>query len=260
MQGDGFAPSAENLQASRANLGKAWPLVPHYLDNTASAERRDPPPGACGPEMHEGPCHPGHAATSSPRPRPRWTTPAGSTRPCALALQDSPHPGQLASVLGRLGLLLSGNPLQAQLGDLNAAGQALRQARGAVWPAVRAQASATSNGPTSTRLGPANCRSAWGWLANERWTALRAANEALRLRDAVLRAGAQNPQFRYQHAWCARQRRASMPTPATRWKARACWTKRLAGLEAEIKIDPPTKPRDATSYCSHRPRPHALAG
>ena len=33
----------------------------------------------------------------------------------------------------------------------------------------------------------------------------------------------------------------------------------LAGLEAEIKIDPPTKPRDATSCCSPPPAP-ACAG
>ena len=94
LQGDGFAPSAENLQASRANLGKALALVPYYLDNTASAERRDPAAWRVAAEMHEGPCHPGHARRPARRDQGRaGRRPPARRRGPAPRPAGQPHPG-----------------------------------------------------------------------------------------------------------------------------------------------------------------------
>ena len=237
LQGDGFAPSAENLQASRANLGKALALVPYYLDNTASAERRDPAAWRVAAEMHEG------RAILAMRAGQLAETKAAlddarrlDEEALRLAPQDSRTQAQLASVLGRLGLLLGGNPLQAQLGDLNAAGQALRQA-----VVLYGQLCAREPGNvewTHQHAWAQQLLAAWGWLAGERETALRAANEALRLRDAVLRAEPSNPQFRYQHALVRSSAARIHADTGNPLEGARLLDEALAGLEAEIKIDP----------------------
>ena len=100
LQGDGFAPSAENLQASRATSARPWPGA-YYLDNTASA---DPPP-ARGRRGMRGPCHPWPCApASSPRQGRAGRRRQLDEEACASPAGDN-HAGQLASVLGRLGLL-----------------------------------------------------------------------------------------------------------------------------------------------------------
>ena len=88
---------------------RALALVPYYLDNTASASaatRRL----ARGCRDAGGPCHPGHARRPARRDqRPRWTTPAGSTKAHAPPRRTAAPRPSSPPVLGRLGLLLNGN-------------------------------------------------------------------------------------------------------------------------------------------------------
>ena len=75
----------------------------------------------------------------------------------------------------------------------------------------------------------------------------------------MLRAEPSNPQFRYQHALVRSSAARIHADTGNPLEGARLLDEALAGLEAEIKIDPPTKPRDATSCCSPPPAP-ACAG
>ena len=121
---NGFAPSAYRepaglLRQPRQGPGPGASTRQHRLRRAPLARhlargRRD----ARG--LPSWPC----AAASSPRDKAAGRRRHGSTERPAPRPQDNRTQAQLASVLGRLGLLVGNrNPLQAQLGDLNAAGR-----------------------------------------------------------------------------------------------------------------------------------------
>ncbi|MFN3305511.1 MAG: hypothetical protein ACK44A_17620, partial [Roseateles sp.] len=125
LQGDGFSPSQEQLAAARANLDKAIALQPLYAgsiarDAVALREAADMFQGRAMLASRGGTLRDTVAALQQARRL--------NEQALALDPRDARTLAQLATVTGRIGLLQGGNPMQAQLGNVEAAGRLLAEA------------------------------------------------------------------------------------------------------------------------------------
>jgi len=195
LQGDGFSPSQERLDAARRNIDKAIALQPLYLGAIA----RDAAALREAAEMHQGRAllasragHLGEAVAALQRARTL------TQQVLALAPRDPHNLAQLATVTGRTGLVQGGNPMQAQLGDVAGAGRLLNEA-------VELFGRLRALQPESAEWMH---QSAWGHLLRAQWALLsgdlalarRDAEATLTLRDAAAQAEPQNANYRYQQA------------------------------------------------------------
>jgi len=195
LQGDGFSPSQEQLDASQRNVDKAIALQAHYIDALA----QDGDALRIAAEMYQGSAmlasRGGRLADSV-----QALQQARGLNERALALQpdDAKTMAAVATIVGRIGLQQGGSPSQPQLGDLAAAGQTIAQAV-ALFDTLRArlpdQAELIHEAAWAHQL-LAN----WALLSGDANVARREADLMLALRDAALRLQPENGNLRYQRA------------------------------------------------------------
>lgn len=195
LQGDGFSPSEEQLDAARRNIDKAIALQPHYVDALA---------GDAAVLREAGDMFQGRALLAS---RAGRLTDSVQALQQARALVERAHRLQpddtqnlalLATLIGRTGLLQGGNPLQPQLGDLPAAGQSLQQAS-ALFTQLRERQPEHAEWAHQAAWAR-QLLASWALLSGDLALAQQAADDMLALRDAALRAAPDNIHYRYQHA------------------------------------------------------------
>lgn len=195
LQGDGFSPSQERLDAARRNIDKAIALQPLYL----AAVARDAVALREAADMHQG--------------RALLATRAGRLGDSVVALQharalnekvlaldpnDPQSLAQLATVTGRMGLIQGGSPMQAQLGDLTGAGRTLAEAV-RLFGRLRALQPESAEWAHQAAWGH-QLRANWALLSGDLALARRDTEAMLELRDAALRGDPQNSNYRYQQA------------------------------------------------------------
>ncbi len=193
LQGDGFSPSQERLDAARRDIDKAIALQPFYLasvarNSTALREAADMFQGRALLASRAGRL--GDSVTALQRAR------ALNEQVLALDPRDPHNLAQLATVTGRLGLIQGGNPMQAQLGDLAGAGRLLTESV-ELFQRLRALQPASAEWAHEAAWSH-QLRANWAVLNGDLALARRDSDAALALRDAAVRGDPQNSNYRYQ--------------------------------------------------------------
>ncbi|RZJ02997.1 MAG: serine/threonine protein kinase [Rubrivivax sp.] len=184
LQGDGFSPSQEQLQAARRNVDKAIALQPLYLPSVA----RD-----------------------------------------ATALRELQQPARTALVQG-------GNPMQAQLGDLDGAGRLLERTV-ALFTRLRTLQPRTAEWAHQAAWGH-QLRANWATLTGDLALARRDTDAVFALRDEAARGDPQNSNYRYQRVQ-ARVSAARVASAAGEHDAALrLLTEARAALNQELQRDP----------------------
>jgi len=195
LQGDGFSPSREQLQAAEQNIVKALALQPLYLEASA----RDAAALQTAGEMWQG-----RAMLALRAGRLQLAVSALEQarqldeRAMRLAPEDPLSMSHLATVTGRIGGLLGGSPAMPQLGEVAAAGPLLQRSV-EMFERLRQK---QPNDPewahqaAWSRLQLAN----WALLAGRLDEAEENGRQMLALRDAAVAAAPENSNYRYQRA------------------------------------------------------------
>lgn len=195
LQGDGFSPSQERLDAARRDIDKAIALQPLYLPAVA----RDANALREAADMHQG-----RALLASRAGRLQDTVAALqqaralNQKVLALDPNDPLNLAQLATVTGRMGLVQGGSPMQAQLGDVAGAGRTLDEAV-ALFERLRALQPESAEWAHQAAWGH-QLRANWALLSGDLALARRDTEAMLALRDAATRGDPQNSNYRYQQA------------------------------------------------------------
>ena len=195
LQGDGFSPSREQLQAAEQNILKALALQPYYLE----ARARDASALQTAGEMWQGRAmlalRGGQLQVAvSALEQARQL----DERAMNLAPEDPLSLSHLATVTGRIGALLGGNPALPQLGEVVAAGPLLQRST-EMFERLRQKQPANPEWAHQTawsRLQLAN----WSLLAGRLDEAEDNSRQMLALRDAAVAAAPDNSNYRYQRA------------------------------------------------------------
>lgn len=195
LQGDGFSPSEEQLQAALVNIDKALALQSRYLEQ----DRRDAPALRVAGEMWQG-----RAILETRLGRLQAAVDALeqarqlSERATALAPDDLENLSNLATVTGRIAQLQGGSSTQAQLGRLSAAGQSWREAQRLFQRMVDAE---PGNPEWLHQLAWSyQGLSNWAQLVGQAVPAAAHAERMLQLRDASAALAPDNANYRYQRA------------------------------------------------------------
>lgn len=195
LQGDGFSPSQERLDAARRDIDKAIALQPLYLsavarDATALREAADMYQGRALLASRAGRLGDSVAALQRARTL--------NEQVLALDPQDPQSLAQLATVTGRAGLVQGGNPMQAQLGDIGGAGRLLAEAV-ELFGRLRSLQPESAEWAHQAAWGH-QLRANWALLGGDLALARRDAQAMQELRDAAVRGDPQNSNYRYQQA------------------------------------------------------------
>ncbi|MEH0166642.1 protein kinase [Paucibacter sp. JuS9] len=195
LQGDGFSPSQEQLQAAEQNIVKALALQPLYLDASA----RDAAALQTAGEMWQG-----RAMLALRSGQLQLAVSALEQarqldeRAMHLAPDDPLSLSHLATVTGRIGGLLGGSPAMPQLGEIAAAGPLLQRSA-EMFDRLRQKLPADpewAHQAAWSRLQLAN----WALLAGRLEEAEDNSRQMLALRDAAVKAAPENANYRYQRA------------------------------------------------------------
>ncbi|MFT7776225.1 protein kinase domain-containing protein [Roseateles sp.] len=195
LQGDGFSPSQERLDAARRDIDKAIALQPLYLpavarDATALREAADMHQGRALLASRAGRLGDSVAALQRAR--------ALNQQVLELDPQDPQNLAQLATVTGRMGLIQGGSPVQAQLGDVAGAGRTLAEAV-ELFGRLRALQPESAEWAHQAAWGH-QLRANWALLSGNLTLAQRDTAAMLELRDIATRGNPQNSNYRYQQA------------------------------------------------------------